>query len=123
MQLAPIKDVAQARTGERPTNKVPLDFYGDLELACPRMEMRWTMFLVEHADDDAEETRQFGHCAVRRKTNAEPAKLRSGPDTNLNGERALITCTNYPSDPCGTADLGMLYPTGFRATATRTVLQ
>jgi hypothetical protein len=61
VKLSPFKHKSKRSVRELPVDSARLDFYCDLEFAVHRVEMRNTVLVEKHADDNAEEPRDFRH--------------------------------------------------------------
>src|SRR3989304_10307748 len=61
MKRGPLKHMSQRSRREMSMNGTGFHFYRKLVLPVDRVEVRHAMLIVEHADYDAEKSRQFGH--------------------------------------------------------------
>src|SRR3970040_1276311 len=61
MKRGPLKHMSQRSCRESSVNDRGFHFNRNLVLSVDRVEVRHPMLIVEHADYDAEKSRQFGH--------------------------------------------------------------
>src|SRR5689334_23142193 len=66
VERRPFKDETKRGWRETSTNRARVDVHGDLVFSMNGMKVRRTMFVEEHADDDAEEARELRHVPFER---------------------------------------------------------
>ncbi len=81
MKLGPFKHKAEYPRRELSVNGAGFDFHGHLVLPVNGMKVRHSMFVEEHADDDAQESADLRHGAQRNTTDGAIPSLTTMPSS------------------------------------------